>query len=324
MRRNDIDYSRAIAILLILIGHSDGMADLCVKLIYSFHVPLFFIISGMLMRYNGAVSHSWLHLGKSRLIRTVIPSVMWEIILSVFYFFIKHISVKDLVINSLTMNFNLSVLWFIPCMLLAEALLLGLLKAYRKLSNKEDPMMFCIVVIFVFGIAGIFMNVLFVKRVFIATVFFAFGYSFERLRENKKANRIISHWSICSACAVAWIVSAVFNTKPDLSAGNLGNCVLYFISSVFGSIAIIIVCGWVKFNVQPFVWIGRNTFGFLVTHVFVRHLIIAFGEKLFDFSVEGALLAGIMILTDIAMVWFIQKTVPEIIGQKRKKRMIKE
>ena len=49
MRRNDIDYARGIAILLILIGHTIGMSNFETKLIYSFHVPLFFIISGMLI-----------------------------------------------------------------------------------------------------------------------------------------------------------------------------------------------------------------------------------------------------------------------------------
>ena len=70
-------------------------------------------------------------------------------------------------------------------------------------------------------------------------------------------------------------------------------------------------------------WIGRNTFGFLVTHAFVRFFVISVGEKLFSVSVEGVLLATLMILVDVAVVWCIEKTVPEVIGLKRKKRIIR-
>lgn len=44
-RRFDFDYVRAIAIILILFGHSE-LDSTVVKYIYSFHIPLFFFISG--------------------------------------------------------------------------------------------------------------------------------------------------------------------------------------------------------------------------------------------------------------------------------------
>lgn len=39
MRRNDVDYARGIAIILI-IGHAIGMSEFVVKIIYSFYVPI--------------------------------------------------------------------------------------------------------------------------------------------------------------------------------------------------------------------------------------------------------------------------------------------
>lgn len=44
-RRFDFDYVRAIAMLLIVIGHAE-MSDDLTTIIYSFHVPLFYFISG--------------------------------------------------------------------------------------------------------------------------------------------------------------------------------------------------------------------------------------------------------------------------------------
>lgn len=59
MRRSDFDYARGIAMILIIIGHAIGMSEFVVQIIYSFHVPLFFIISGMLMYYTNTVQKPW-------------------------------------------------------------------------------------------------------------------------------------------------------------------------------------------------------------------------------------------------------------------------
>lgn len=324
MRRNDLDYSRGLAILMILVGHSNGMNDFCVKLIYSFHVPLFFVITGMLVRYTDSASNCWRRILKNRFLYTVLPCIVWEIILSVFYFFVKGISAKELVVNSLTLNFNLSVLWFIPCMLVAEATWLGILKASRKIAKKQDPMAVSLSAIAVFGMAGAIVNVLFLKRVLIATAFLAFGYTFERLRENGRIKKIICHPCTCVLTAIMWFASAAINIKPDLAGGILGNPFLYYASSAFGSISIILAFGYVKWKISPLLWVGKNSLAFFFTHPFVRHGIIAIGEKIFCISVEGLLLAALMILADAVFVWCIEKTVPEMIGQKRKKRVVKE
>jgi acyltransferase len=47
-RRNVvIDNARGMAILLVILGHVPGLASDFSKWIFSFHVPLFFIIAGM-------------------------------------------------------------------------------------------------------------------------------------------------------------------------------------------------------------------------------------------------------------------------------------
>ena len=59
-RRNWIDISRGIAILLVVLGHiillenpdNSHLLNNVQLYIYSFHVPLFFIISGTLMYYS--------------------------------------------------------------------------------------------------------------------------------------------------------------------------------------------------------------------------------------------------------------------------------
>ncbi len=49
---NYIDYSKGIAILFVIFGHVYSGNNIATTWIYSFHIPLFFIISGFLLKLN--------------------------------------------------------------------------------------------------------------------------------------------------------------------------------------------------------------------------------------------------------------------------------
>lgn len=51
MRNLNIDISKGIAIILMVIGHSSYPTELY-KIIYSFHMPLFYLLSGYFMNKN--------------------------------------------------------------------------------------------------------------------------------------------------------------------------------------------------------------------------------------------------------------------------------
>lgn len=316
MRRKDLDYARGIAILLILIGHSsNGMSEIEVKLIYSFHVPLFFVLSGMLLRYTKTADRSWLAIGSGWLKRMIIPSIIWELILSAFYLVIKDIPLKQLILNSITLHFNLSVLWFIPCLLLAETAWIAILKACKR----EATVYVCGISAAVFLAGSMIIPVLFLKRVLVAGVFIIFGYILEQIRGKNKNARPAYTWLTLIPACIIWLVSAMANGKVDLSAGVLGNVVLYYLHSLSGSLVIILACRYLPKKLPLLGWVGRNTMGFLVTHVFVRHAIIAVEEKILGYFLGGWFLAVPMILIDIDVVWLIGCVVPEGFGQKRLK-----
>ena len=49
---NYIYYSKGIAILFVIFGHVYSGNNIATTWIYSFHIPLFFIISGFLLKLN--------------------------------------------------------------------------------------------------------------------------------------------------------------------------------------------------------------------------------------------------------------------------------
>ena len=311
MRRNDLDYARGIAILLILIGHTNGMSDLTVKLIYSVHVPLFFVICGVLLCYNQTAQKSWSYICSNRLKRIIVPSIIWECILSTFYYIIKDIPVKQLIENSLTLNFNLSVLWFIPCLLLAEMTWILIVKVWKR----DVSFYICMCGMFVFSAIAVFVRALFVKRILVALVFIICGYGLEHSRKNLTVDKVISNQLILLIIGIVWGIATMMNVRVDISAGVLGNIVLYYLHSVAGSVAIILVCGMISTQINLLSWVGKNTMGFLVTHVFVRHAIIIIEEKILGYFLGGWALAIPMILVDICVVFVIGRTFPKIFGK---------
>ena len=311
MRRSDFDYARGIAMILIIIGHAIGMSEFVVQIIYSFHVPLFFIISGMLMYYTNTVQKPWGYIINSWKKHLIIPTMFWEIILSIFYFIAKDISLGQLIRNSITLNFNLTVLWFIPCLLLAEAIWILLIKAWRK----EIPIYVISAISIGFAIAAEIVTNLFIRRILIATVFISFGYGIEQIKP--KTGKFIMSNMLSVACVILWLLSMLWNTKVDLSAGVLGNTILYYTHSLAGSTIVIGICGWLPKIFGVLGWIGRNTMGFLVTHVFIRHAIIITEQALLGYYLDGWYLAVPMILFDMLIVWVIKRFAPELFGEKR-------
>lgn len=92
-RNRKIDFIRAFAIITVVIGHSiqfgSGPAFNCLenkvfKFIYSFHMPLFMLISGYLF-YHTLCRHSFFENVRSRFITLFVPIIMWNIVPFIMY-----------------------------------------------------------------------------------------------------------------------------------------------------------------------------------------------------------------------------------------------
>lgn len=306
MRRYDLDQSRAIAILLILIGHSDGIPPLVDRIIYSFHVPLFFILSGILLCYKRIENRSWYQIIHSRIHRLIIPSFFWECILSIFYYFIKGIPATQLIQNTLQLSFNLSVLWFVRCLLIAEFFCILLLKTSHHLP----------VLLLGMGASVLLaecIDLFYIQQAFTAAFYLLFGYCFEKYRHHIPK----APWVLASLFLV-WFLSARMNSRVDLCAFILGNTALYYLHSTAGSLCIILFFLLLNKPIPLLNWFGQNSIGFLVTHVFVRFAIVQADHVLLGQDITSWALAFLLIILDSVVVWLIGRFFPEAFGQLRK------
>ena len=125
-----VDYSKAIAIILVIVGHaiSEYSLDFPIleKVIYSMHMPLFFLLSGYVFKIKE----------NQKIKRILIPYIGFCVLITICHiaevlilhgdraFFEKLFSVSG-IINTIFMTTKsiFSNLWFLPCILIAEIML---------------------------------------------------------------------------------------------------------------------------------------------------------------------------------------------------------
>jgi len=147
MRLNWIDYLKAVGIFLVVYGHAIGVIPVVEKWIFSFHMPLFFLVSGFLIKPEH-LEHGF----KSFFIKTtkalIPPYIIFAVAFYLFWFLVgRQIGqdaglATDLISPFLailygtgshnTMQLNPIVLWFFPCLYMTHLMIYFIV--HKKLS----------------------------------------------------------------------------------------------------------------------------------------------------------------------------------------------
>lgn len=130
-RYNYIDISKGIGILMVVWAHI-MLAGWTHQMFYAFHMPLFFLLSGMLFRRDKYASFSSFHAHRAK--RLLIPYVIYSVatwVIWAAFRYLRHDEV-DSYLMPLLQTFiargsgaffvHNSALWFIPCLFLVEIL----------------------------------------------------------------------------------------------------------------------------------------------------------------------------------------------------------
>lgn len=124
-RRDDLDFAKGIGIILMVLGHSfsGGHGDALKVWFYSFHMPLFFLVSGMIA-YLKEERHSIVYTVKHRARGLLLTFFFWCSLIAIYLCVMGRKTLAyflDLVCDIATFQ-GLSALWFLPCLYLAEIL----------------------------------------------------------------------------------------------------------------------------------------------------------------------------------------------------------
>lgn len=129
MRYKDLDYAKGLAILLMVFTHTMSGANWMSTWVFSFHMPIFFVICGILLeeKYAGHVTaHQVAALVRRRMVQIGVPYLVFGSALALFYSLLNVIAGQPVTMlrrmwELLTLQ-GIDSLWFLPCYVLAEFL----------------------------------------------------------------------------------------------------------------------------------------------------------------------------------------------------------
>jgi len=130
-----LDVAKGIGILLVVAGHIYGGENFG-TILYAFHVPLFIVISGMLIQYTKAQEQTIWNVAKKKCKSLIVPYILTEIIVLPLYMIKYGHGLSDLhwnIIDSLILyNTKGIATWFLLHLFFAELIYLCIIKGVKK------------------------------------------------------------------------------------------------------------------------------------------------------------------------------------------------
>ena len=324
-----IDIAKALGIIFVVAGHAVSSDSEIKRILYSFHMPLFFILSGMLLRARKDVDIRRIREQiNKKLSALMLPYFVWGLIYS-------SLSVKHLILllygtrETLVLAESLSSLWFLPVLFLAFMISDVVLMLLGWIGKYMDGIVFSgAAVCFLIGLLlphqPVYGDPWGADIAFVAAGFMLLG-------------TIIFHWINRNAnssgkivVAIAACVIFVFSIRYSSSSvgyvlmGNAdyGNPVVFIINSMAGSLFVVMVCFLAprvhRFRILQ--WIGARTMGIFIVHKPIVNAVKTIATEVIINS-DNIVALGVVTLISLAAscvaVALIEHIIPEIIGLKR-------
>lgn len=130
-----IDMVKGVGIILVVLGHSTYVSEGVLTWLASFHMPLFFIVSGILFAHRNSEREPFGAYVKKRLLGMMVPYFWFSLIyiLIDYYYLYAHPEImsqefiRSAILQALSL-YGISVLWFLPAIFLGEICFYGLVQ----------------------------------------------------------------------------------------------------------------------------------------------------------------------------------------------------
>lgn len=268
-RLHYIDYAKGIGIILVILGHISYLSDTSRIFIVSFHMPLFFVLSGMLIFLKKEETCDLGATVRKKAARMMIPyfcySALGILIYIVYYLLTGRDggwpTVMSDIVQTLTL-YGFSAMWFLPAIFGAEIFFLFILKKSRA------PFIMTVisaVISFVlngylekanalYGLETVFsvfhLIAVTLLRIPVCASFIAAGYYVSKLWADRKttgpdrfsALTVPADLFIGFDAVFLCLVLSHINGVTDLHFLIFNNLLLYYGAALSGSFGLILIC----------------------------------------------------------------------------------
>ena len=280
-RLDYIDTIRGIGILFVVIGHHLLGADGLVVWIYSFHMPLFFIITGYLYAYKKDKCKDIKALIINKAKSLMYPYINFSLINIIWYFIFYIVtpiggqpeeSFTVVLLKSVT-TLGYHAMWFLPALFISTVLF--------SIINRNKASRFIHIVVMLFGWVvcillrqngmehGVVWYIFnYISRLAVATSFIYIGYLIGKFLT--KLNNL-TEWIWIGVCAVVAGITLIINlsnmNQYNIALSNIGNPVLFYISGISNSMLLLLIFKKINFKKGLLNFYGKNSLLIMALHM---------------------------------------------------------
>lgn len=266
-----IDVVKGIGIWLVAMGHIT-VSNFLNDWIYSFHMPMFFALSGLLWSFSITKNISFKDYFIKKVKTILFPFILFRALLALYW----------LVVERRFRELDIGPIWFLIILFFVEVVCFLII-------NKRDSLPLNIGVLIGAGV-GLCLLVYFEicqnRWLNWFVVFFSamFWYQFGNVVGliTKKAKIELNNKILCAMCILVLfavtVVVTIYNGNVSMFSSVYNNIVLYFVGSVAGYFLIILLSKYVIKKCKPLEWYGKNTIIILATHDPIKRVVLKASE----------------------------------------------
>jgi len=313
-----IDTAKCILILLTLLGHVvisfrqlGNPHPTLLMLIYTFHMPAFFIITGVVFNTKKWLNASPIKFITSKFLTLIVPYIFLDITGGVLIMITSGSASLDGLLPIVKKTFsyltNVGSTWFLPALFIANVLFYFFLRYYKKWFKY-----FAFLPVLLIGAKIIPSSPLyiFITRGIIGFTFMYIGYALK----NYFLDDYNKRYDILIVAAVLLIMITKLNGQIDLRNSGVHNPIYMILGGIVGTF---LTFGIAKhLDNKAFQFYGKNTIVVMATHSILilplYHLL-----NLRPNNISLVLLFIIISALEIPIILVYNKLFPKLIGKKK-------
>lgn len=260
-----IDIVKGIGIILVVVGHTIKVPAIQAW-IYSFHMPLFFFLSGYLLE-SKTITDSRFFINKCKSL--LLPFFVFRLVLFIYWYYVE----------CYFRPLDIGPIWFLIVLFFAEIITAPILCKHRKITH-------ILIYIFICSVSFIMLNKIhyeneqmnwihnWIKRIFNANIWLACGFLIKKISIAIHYKNQVLLFIIIFCSILVNAIGYQFNGDVSLYSNKIGNIFLYIPIGLAGISTIFFISKYCIRRNKWIEWIGTYSIIILAIHEPIKRIIL--------------------------------------------------